>query len=132
MDSDNGITIGQLTEQLNQKMDLPTGISQDTMDYVVEWKTPTETDPTWYRKYKSGWVEQGGGFGSSYVNYTTKTITLPKPLKDTLYNISLTNATTGNSYAPTITAKTTTDFTVMNTANLNALGCWYVCGQGAE
>ena len=30
-------------------------------DYVVEWQIPTaENNHTWYRKYKSGWVEQGG------------------------------------------------------------------------
>ena len=30
-------------------------------DYVVETQLPTaENNYTWYRKYKSGWVEQGG------------------------------------------------------------------------
>lgn len=30
-------------------------------DYVVAWQTPTDQNNyTWYRKYKSGWVEQGG------------------------------------------------------------------------
>lgn len=33
----------------------------DGADYVTEWQTPTaENNYTWYRKYKSGWVEQGG------------------------------------------------------------------------
>lgn len=33
----------------------------DTSDYVVEWQVPTDLNNyTWYRKYKSGWVEQGG------------------------------------------------------------------------
>ena len=119
------VDVGTVTEQLNGKQD----VLPNNVDYVVE----SYNDGTnWYRVYKSGWVEQGGGFGSSYLNYTTKTISLPKPLKDTLYNISITNATTGNCYAPVITAKTTTDFTVVNTTNVNALGCWYVCGQGAE
>lgn len=30
------------------------------IDYVVDSKVPTASDPNWYRKYKSGWVEQGG------------------------------------------------------------------------
>ena len=31
------------------------------LDYVVESQFPTaENNYTWYRKYKSGWVEQGG------------------------------------------------------------------------
>ena len=30
-------------------------------DYVIAWQNPTaENNYTWYRKYKSGWVEQGG------------------------------------------------------------------------
>ncbi len=30
-------------------------------DYVIEWQMPTpENNYTWYRKYKSGWIEQGG------------------------------------------------------------------------
>lgn len=35
--------------------------SAGAADYVAEWQTPTEENGyTWYRKYKSGWVEQGG------------------------------------------------------------------------
>ena len=34
------------------------------IDYVVESKFPTADDPTWFRKYKSGWLEQGGYFGN--------------------------------------------------------------------
>lgn len=38
--------------------DVPTAA---TADYVVEWQAPTDLNNyTWYRKYKSGWVEQGG------------------------------------------------------------------------
>lgn len=30
-------------------------------DYVVAWQMPTSNNNyTWYRKYKSGWLEQGG------------------------------------------------------------------------
>lgn len=35
------------------------------IDYVVESKVPTESDPSWYRKYKSGWIEQGGELAAS-------------------------------------------------------------------
>lgn len=32
-----------------------------TYDYVVAWQMPTsDNNYTWYRKYKSGWLEQGG------------------------------------------------------------------------
>lgn len=54
------------------------------VDYVVESQEPTSANGyTWYRKYKSGWVEQGGralvpatnGLSSSSV-----TVTLPVPI----------------------------------------------------
>ncbi len=43
------------------------------IDYVVEFQTPTPSNNyTWYRKYKSGWVEQGGqGVASSGITYVT-------------------------------------------------------------
>ena len=37
-------------------------------DYVVSFQRPTaENNYTWYRKYKSGWVEQGGQFTATSV-----------------------------------------------------------------
>lgn len=61
----------------------------DTADYVIEYQTPTaENGYTWYRKYKSGWVEFGGrikgGFSQSS-SWNTRTINLPLELKDTSY-----------------------------------------------
>ena len=38
------------------------------LDYVIEWQMPNANNSyTWYRKYKSGWVEQGG---IQMINYT--------------------------------------------------------------
>ena len=54
------------------------------VDYVIESQEPTSANGyTWYRKYKSGWVEQGGralvpatnGLSGSSVN-----VTLPVPI----------------------------------------------------
>ena len=79
------INVGAITEALNNKVDLPTpSTPQDAVDYVVEKQDPTSANGyTWYKKYKSGWVEQGGrctvpttnGLGSSSV-----TVTLPVPI----------------------------------------------------
>ena len=78
------INIGAISEALNNKVDLPTpSTPQDAVDYVVEKQDPTSANGTWYRKYKSGWVEQGGralvpatnGLSSSSVN-----VTLPVPI----------------------------------------------------
>ena len=53
------------------------------IDYVVESQEPTEANGyTWYRKYKSGWVEQGGyvsASGDSEVS-TTYPIELQDPV----------------------------------------------------
>lgn len=95
MASDNGITIGQLTEALNGKVDLPSGsVSQDDLDWVVETKLPTADDPRWYRKYKSGWVEQGGKVTSQSALLS---VSLLKPYANTLYSvIASIGSTTGN------------------------------------
>jgi hypothetical protein len=66
------------------------GMPSDINDYVVESQFPTaQNNYTWYRKYKSGWIEQGG-----YDN-TTRTassaaaavaaITFPAAFADTNY-----------------------------------------------
>ena len=51
------------------------------IDYVVASQAPTaENNYTWYRKYKSGWVEQGGTVSVAAVGANqvgTQTVTLP-------------------------------------------------------
>ncbi len=56
-------------------------------DYVVESKLPTADDPTWYRKYKSRWLEQGGLVTSA----SDVSVTLPKPFANTNYSLQCTN-----------------------------------------
>lgn len=52
-----------------------------TADYVVEWQAPTSSNNyKWYRKYKSGWVEQG-----QYINTANTTITFPIEMANTDY-----------------------------------------------
>lgn len=49
---------------LAKKSDIPniSGI----IDYVTAWQKPTSANGyAWYRKYKSGWVEQGGAWTGS-------------------------------------------------------------------
>lgn len=51
-----GGTILAKQSDIPQQQTLP-----DNYDFVVESQLPTaENNYTWYRKYKSGWVEQGG------------------------------------------------------------------------
>lgn len=52
------------------------------IDFVIESQLPTaQNNYTWYRKYKSGWVEQGGIVSGT----GTETITLPVTMADTNY-----------------------------------------------
>ncbi|MBD5391692.1 hypothetical protein HDR66_02705 [bacterium] len=56
-------------------------------DYVTEWQNPTaENNYTWYRKYASGWVEQGGFLVD--VTDSGKTATLPLVMANTQYTVT--------------------------------------------
>lgn len=58
-------------------------------DYIVSSKKPTETDPTWYRIYKSGWCEQGGNIPFVATSgWTAGNIIFPKEFADTNYYIN--------------------------------------------
>lgn len=64
------------------------------LDYVIESQTPTaQNNYTWYRKYKSGWVEQGGVT-------TNGSVIFPKAFTNDKYTINATatviNAGVGN------------------------------------
>lgn len=110
------------------------------IDYVVEYKNPTDSDPTWYRKYKSGWLEQGG-ITEKVADYKTTTITLPLQFLDTHYTVSYANWRTGTSddstwLGATIlnnSTKSTTSFQIYNrgSADGGKIFTWHACGQGA-
>ena len=107
-------------------------------DYVVAWQSPTaDNNYTWYRKYRSGWCEQGG------LN-KTQTVNLIIPMADTNYHIFLTGtcaSANNNIYIFGWRDLTTTSFTtegnVVNssggsgTAN-TALKYWTVYGFAAQ
>ena len=85
-------------------------------DYVIESQTPTaENNYTWYRKYKSGWVEQGG-IGT--ISNNTYTANFPCTMIDTNYFVFLgTDIVPVNNSVPgrKCTAKTTSSITVLAT-----------------
>lgn len=59
------------------------------IDTVVEFQLPTEeNDYTWYRKYASGWVEQGGYVQSP--ENTGQAVTLPVTMLDAYYQVMVT------------------------------------------
>ena len=62
------------------------GRTTGMIDYVIESQNPTsENNYTWYRKYKSGWVEQGG---TSTTTSSSVHVTLPVTMADDQYTIS--------------------------------------------
>ena len=58
----------------------------DMNDCVIEFHRPTSyNNYTWYRKYKSGWVEQGGQFTAQGGQYGVYQVTLPVTMADNNY-----------------------------------------------
>lgn len=67
-------------------------------DYVVESQQPTAgNNYTWYRKYKSGWVEQGGIATTDGSNATP--ITLPVEMVDANYIPFIQGRTSADGYS---------------------------------
>ena len=95
-------------------------------DYVVATQLPTEDNNyTWYRLYKSGWVEQGG---TQSTNNTT--ITFPIEMANTNYTVSGPGFTIANNGAQSVT-KTTTGFTTSFNTNYSSTNAWVVFGLAA-
>jgi hypothetical protein len=123
------INVGAITEALNSKVDLVNGVPQDAVDYVVAMQRPTaDNNYTWYRKYKSGWVEQGGKISQSVTS-----ITMPVEMKDGNYDCfvtyykSTTNETAALNKYCTAT-QTTAGFTVTS-STIERI--WQVSGMAA-
>lgn len=101
------------------------------IDYIVESKV--NSDGSWYRKYKSGWLEQGG-IGLTVSPDGTNTVTLIKPFKDTKYIV---NWLDQDGYmiigAGTrgISDKTTTSFVACNGQDKDMNIGWIAIGRGA-
>lgn len=116
-----------ILEALNDKLDRDgNNLNQSAIDFdvVVEWQIPTATnDYTWYRKYASGWVEQGQ-YGHIQRTAATTTINLLVTMASDKYTV-LTNGTTATTYQ----SLSTTSFNLITTANQYA--GWMVSGMAA-
>ena len=87
------ITPGQILEALNDKADRD--LSNITVgggvDYVIDYQRPSaQNNYTWYRKYASGWVEQGGERTYSSLSGNVMSITLAIPMQNSNYTAQLT------------------------------------------
>lgn len=101
------------------------------IDYIVESKV--NSNGSWYRKYKSGWLEQGG-IGLTVSVDGTKTVTLIKPFKDTEYIVNWLcqdGSVTYSSDTRGVSNKETTSFVACNGQDKDMNIGWIAIGQGA-
>lgn len=128
-------TAGLNAELFNGKADRNLLNTTDNVDIVIESQLPTASNGyTWYRKYKSGWVEQGGN-----VPYNSSSVTFPVEFADTAYyfNANLDNGGTGTTLH-TISSSYTTVGCVLKEGQdgvaqraLTANAKWFACGMAA-
>ncbi|MBR3510484.1 MAG: hypothetical protein IKN73_00270 [Alphaproteobacteria bacterium] len=135
----DGTTAGGI--KLAKQSEIPAPYTMPSnYDFVVESQAPTSANNyTWYRKYKSGWVEQGG-IGQS-VAQSSYNIIYPIQMRDTNYTLIAFAKSPHETSSSTIhgchyTGKTSTESTIIAVAlDGNWLAAeinWYVCGFCAE
>ena len=108
-------------------------------DYVVDWKNQTATDPTWYRLYKSGWVEQGGRVYAVAGSAQNVTVTFPIEMANTYYSVTTgarTGSSPGDGYAYWLGSyyDETVNSLVLKIDSTSYIiyACWEVKGQAAQ
>lgn len=131
--------VAEFTGALSGKANTDLSNVPANIDYVVEYKNPTDSDPNWYRKWKSGKLEQGGR-----VQAIEQNITFLKPFANTNYtvvgSISLTyrRAGQGDGSGSVLFFPEATSFCYVSLAarNFGDIGSqnisWRAEGQGAE
>lgn len=106
------IDFGQLSEALNDKSDRDLRNVDNTAgaDAVIDYQLPTaENDYTWYRKYKSGWVEQGGIVTTTTTYFT---VTFPVTMANTYYFTAVTRSSQSDATMMMSAAKEKTTTTM--------------------
>lgn len=134
------INVGQFSEALNDKMDrdLQNVDSTHGGDAVVAYQKPTSANGwKWYRKYASGWVEQGGVVTTH--DDTTVTVNLPVTMANTNYYVNKCNLSTSSQLLSGISYKTfacatrtTTSFQTFANAQSAGGFMWEVKGMAAS
>lgn len=126
------ISTGAILEALNDKSDrdLQNTSLSDMEDYVIERGGGNNL---WYRKWKSGWLEQGGVSVLSEANNAT--LNFLKPFADTSYIFMDTkNFINGTSAYDILVYDKTVNSVVLycyqGTLNLGSIN-WRAEGQGA-
>lgn len=103
-------------------------------DYVIERQEPTAKNGyTWYRLYKSGWVEQGGNFSGN----SPLSMTLPIAMANTAYSCfagcGRKDGVNWNGNPITLVPETATTLGVYAYGDYqNMTGWWEVKGMSAQ
>lgn len=123
------INFGALSEALNNKTDRDMQ-NVDTAsggDAVIEYQMPTaKNNYAWYRKYASGWVEQGGVGTLTNGGSTTNLIV---EMADTNYFVSIAKTTGSTDHGKAeffVSSRTTISFTAKQYDTVNMV--WEVKG----
>ena len=108
-------------------------------DYVIQSQTPSaDNNYTWYRKYKSGWVEQGGKTTAVTIAAgwsADQTLVLPITMSNDEYTITF--GLISGDFGIIKISKTTTGGTIsLYNRSASSSGTyqatWYVCGFMAQ
>ena len=139
---DNVATKAELQAVDRSKADTNLGNVPSNYDYVVE--SQVNSDGSWYRKYKSGWLEQGGVTPALEIplNPTSgvATVTFLKPFSK-LYSCHVSPSSWASSvvmdFGDPLIAKASNNIWARSIANVaitvdkGVQAIWYACGQGA-
>lgn len=121
------VDINKVYKDLELKANSNLSNVPSNIDYVVEIY---RSGASWYRKYKSGWVEQGGTVSSN--PNTDTTLMFPKKFIDTNYTFTACHAK-GTGY----TTGANVNYFNKKNVSITVYQCdgngfsWNACGQGA-
>ena len=130
---------GTILEALNDKLDRDANnldTSTTNFDVVVDYQAPTAANNyTWYRKYASGWVEQGGStpIPNTTNAWATTQISLPIEMANTRYQAYTgQEPLTSGSYGAGSYFEKGISSMIYHSFNMNSAIDWYVCGMAAS
>lgn len=128
------LAVGATDEALETCTGVLADVAALKYDYVVDFQAPTAANNyTWYRKYKSGWVEQGGIYTITVASFAD--FNLIVPMADSNYTVTGNSAgTTTNAYPLNFSKGdfTTTTFSAKTGNASSGNFYWQVSGMAAQ
>jgi hypothetical protein len=123
-----------LASQMQAKAQLDLANVISSVDFVIEsW---SDDNGNWYRKYRSGWIEQGG---YTTQNTASATISLFVEMANIKYGVNLatnnsatSTDTDGAAYCPAVSDKTVIGFRVTQPKSANDSTYWQISGYYAK